>query len=71
MDPRCSNGCEGCPVRLVCRCLQVTEEAVLEAVRTLQLRTVKDIRQHTGAGDGCTCCHKRLERFLEQYAIAS
>jgi NifU-like protein len=72
MDPRCSaNSCEGCPIRLACRCLQITEDVVIQAVRTKGLRSVKDIRSHTGAGDGCTCCHKRLESFIEQYAVAS
>jgi len=70
MDSRCSNHCDACPVRFVCHCLKISEEAVLEAVRTLQLRTVKEIRLHTGAGEGCTCCHQRLERFLQDLPIA-
>jgi NAD(P)H-nitrite reductase large subunit len=53
--------------RVVCRCLQVTESALVEALTTLQLRTLKDVRRHTGAGDGCTACHKRLCRYLELY----
>ena len=71
MDPRCSSPCNACPVRFVCRCLKISEEAVREAVQTFQLRTVKEIRLHTGAGEGCTCCHQRLERFLQDLAIAS
>jgi len=62
-DPR--NDCSDCPGRVICHCLQVTEEALLAALETLQLRTVKDVRQATGAGDGCTACHKRLARYLE------
>ena len=49
----------------------IGRDAALEAVRTFGLRSVREIRQHTGAGEGCTCCHQRLERFLEQYALAS
>jgi NAD(P)H-nitrite reductase large subunit len=51
----------------VCRCLKVTEEAVIHAIAILGLRTVKEIRQATGAGDGCTCCHKLLLRLIERH----
>jgi bacterioferritin-associated ferredoxin len=61
------NECVGCPGRLVCRCLQVTESALVEAVRVLELRTLKDVRRHTGAGDGCTACHKLLCKYLERH----
>ncbi|HYT90092.1 MAG TPA: (2Fe-2S)-binding protein [Gemmataceae bacterium] len=56
--------CTQCPERIVCRCLQVTERALVEAITTLQLTTLKEIRVHTGAGDGCTCCHHLLKRYL-------
>jgi bacterioferritin-associated ferredoxin len=58
--------CEGCPGRVVCRCLQVTEEAIVQAVTTFSLTTVQEIRKFTGAGDGCTCCHARLSQLLAQ-----
>ncbi|MCI0348027.1 MAG: (2Fe-2S)-binding protein [Acidobacteriales bacterium] len=57
-----------CSARVACRCLQVSEEVVLEAVTTLGLRTVKDIRRHTGAGDGCTACHQQLCELLKQHS---
>jgi len=67
-----SDCCNSCTGRLVCRCLQVTEEALLAALNRFELKTVKEIRQHTGAGDGCTACHKRLARYLEMaYASSS
>lgn len=55
-----------CPLRVVCRCLQVTESAVVAAVATHGLQTLQDIRRHTGAGDGCTACHNHLRAILEQ-----
>jgi NifU-like protein len=61
--------CGSCPARVVCHCLQVTEEVLLDAVRTFELRTVKDVRQHTGAGDGCTACHRKIRQFLEQHRL--
>ena len=52
-DP-CPGPCSGCPDRIVCRCLKVTEAVVVEAITTLGLRTVTEVRQVTGAGDGWT-----------------
>jgi bacterioferritin-associated ferredoxin len=52
----------------VCRCLKVTEAAVVDAIVTLGLRTVKELRTATGAGDGCTCCHRELRELLEVHA---
>jgi len=63
--------CEACPDKIVCRCLQVTEEQVVRMIARLELRTVRDLRQYTGAGDGCTCCHAKLEGYLEQYGYAA
>lgn len=49
----------------MCRCLKVAEETIVDAIVTLGLRTVKEIRQTTGAGDGCTCCHRELRELIE------
>ncbi len=68
MNTPCSRNCSDCPSRLVCRCLKITEEAVVHAITVLGLRTVKEIRQATGAGDGCTCCHKLLARLIERHS---
>jgi bacterioferritin-associated ferredoxin len=46
----------------------VTEEAVVEAVTVQGARSVHDLRQLTGAGDGCTACHKRLALYLHAYS---
>jgi NAD(P)H-nitrite reductase large subunit len=69
-DP-CAGPCGGCTDRIVCRCLTVTEGRIVEAVTTLGLRTVKDVRAVTGAGDGCTCCHQRLKQLIACHAQSS
>jgi NifU-like protein len=56
--------CSNCPNRVVCRCLNVTEGTIVEAITRLELRTVKEIQRHTGAGSGCTCCHSELREYL-------
>lgn len=62
-DP-CAGPCAGCPDRVVCRCLKVTEEMIAEAIVSLGLRSVRDVRAATGAGDGCTCCHQSIRELL-------
>jgi bacterioferritin-associated ferredoxin len=55
----------------ICRCLGITEAVLVEALSTGEIRTLKDIRRHTGAGDGCMACHSRLREVLERFAYAS
>lgn len=57
-----------CPHRVVCHCLGVTEAELIDALDTYEITTLKEIRQHTGAGDGCTCCHRQLKQYLEDHA---
>lgn len=59
--------CRVCPSEVICRCLRVTEEEVVIAIRTLEVRTIREIRQTTGAGDGCTACHRKLKALIEQH----
>lgn len=73
----CGGECRSCPSvgscgdRLVCRCLKVTEHAVVTAIRTIGLTTIQELKVATGAGDGCTCCHKQLKQYLTVYSPSS
>ncbi|MCC6417142.1 MAG: (2Fe-2S)-binding protein [Gemmataceae bacterium] len=60
----------GCSAQLVCRCLNVTRDEIVEAITSLGLQTLKEVRQATGAGGGCTCCHKDIRLLLEQYSYS-
>lgn len=63
--PRCDGSqCAGCPGEYVCHCLKVTEEMVFEAV-ALGAESVAELKRLTGAGDGCTACHRRLNELIE------
>ena len=69
MNRSCSHErCDDCNDKIVCRCLQVTESQVVRMIERLELRTVLDLRKYTGAGEGCTCCHAKLEEYLEKHA---
>jgi NAD(P)H-nitrite reductase large subunit len=73
----CTGSCRSCPAvgscadRVVCRCLKVTEQTVIDAIVTLGLRTVKEVRRATEAGDGCTCCHKEIVAYLAVYSSSA
>jgi bacterioferritin-associated ferredoxin len=70
MDTLCSSHCcEGCNTRVVCRCLQVTEAEIVSAITGQGLSTLRELRRHTGAGDGCTCCHEELKEYLARHAL--
>jgi bacterioferritin-associated ferredoxin len=65
-----SDACSAdCGLRFVCRCLRVTEQVLAEAFASQDIHTLRDIRRHTGAGDGCMACHRRLAAYLERHTI--
>lgn len=61
--------CRDCPAKVVCRCLGVSEEDILEAIATHNLQTIQEIRRHTDAGNGCTCCHGKLREILGRFSL--
>jgi bacterioferritin-associated ferredoxin len=50
--------------QIVCHCLQVTESTVREAADRCAFRSLCELVRETGAGSGCTACHRRLRRLL-------
>jgi bacterioferritin-associated ferredoxin len=37
-------------------------------IARMELRTVRDVRNLTGAGEGCTSCHAKIQEYIEQFA---
>jgi len=62
--------CLGCPEKVVCRCLNITEQEIVSAITSQELTSLREVRGHTGAGEGCTCCHRVLKDYLERYSLA-
>jgi bacterioferritin-associated ferredoxin len=62
--PAGHSACLDCPAVMLCRCLRVTVDEVREVVSTHGARNVSEIAQHTGAGSGCTACHRRLRQVI-------
>jgi NAD(P)H-nitrite reductase large subunit len=44
---------------------------LLAALESAGVRTLKDLRQHTGAGEGCTACLKQIRRYFELHTVQS
>jgi NAD(P)H-nitrite reductase large subunit len=51
---------------IVCRCLEISETTVADAIAVCGLSTVREICRETGAGGGCTACHARLKELLRK-----
>ncbi|MSQ94522.1 MAG: (2Fe-2S)-binding protein [Gemmataceae bacterium] len=65
--PCTPDNCADCSDMIVCRCLQVTETQVVRMIERLELRSVRDLSKYTGAGEGCTCCHAKLQEYIERF----
>lgn len=51
---------------VVCRCLNVTEAEIQNAISVYDACTVREIGRCTGAGKGCMSCHGRLKALIAQ-----
>lgn len=52
--------------KLVCQCFGVYEEQVRRAVKENGLTSVPQITHYTKAGGGCTKCHDKLRKILDE-----
>ena len=52
---------------MVCKCFEVTESKILEAMEKNGLKTVQDITNYTKAGGGCGKCKGEIEKIVKDY----
>lgn len=50
---------------VVCRCLDVTDAEIQTAIETCGAESVREVGRCTGAGQGCTVCHRAIRALLE------
>jgi bacterioferritin-associated ferredoxin len=51
---------------VICHCLQITETQVRDSIDSGRIASVKDVMECTGAGSGCTACHRQILAMLRQ-----
>lgn len=49
---------------VVCRCLHIRQAEIVNAISLCGATSVKEVRQLTGAGVGCTCCHRQINQLI-------
>lgn len=52
----------------LCYCFNVKEQIVVEAIRSKNLKTVREVQTATSAGCGCGCCVSDIQTLLNQRA---
>lgn len=51
---------------IVCKCFNVSEEAIIKAIHTNKLTTVEDVTHFTKAGGACGQCKGKIQEILER-----
>lgn len=71
MQAHCTpEDCSTCPGKVVCRCLQITEDKLIDVLTSRPIAHLNELRKITGAGEGCTCCHETLKEYVRRYSLA-
>ena len=52
--------------RVVCRCLGITESEIRSALMEGTAECLRTVMRKTGAGTGCTCCHRAIRDLLDR-----
>jgi len=50
--------------------MQVTEADLVALIVNRGISDLRELRHHTGAGDGCMACRRRLQSYLDTHAGA-
>ena len=54
--------------KIICTCFQVTENAIIDAIKTNGLKTVEEVTNYTKAGGACGKCKGAIQAILDKYA---
>lgn len=55
----------------VCHCLRISAEEIQTAADIADVPTIRCVMRLTGAGTGCTACHRRIQNLLDQSRAAA
>lgn len=51
---------------VVCTCLNVEKDELIESIKENNLKTVEQVADETGAGTGCGGCRVRIQEILDE-----
>ena len=52
---------------IICKCFQVTEETIRNAIEAGNLSSVESVTRACEAGGGCHSCHILIQLFIDQH----
>jgi bacterioferritin-associated ferredoxin len=52
--------------RTLCRCLNVAESQVRDAIAVFNCETVREVSSVTAAGSGCNACHCQIRQLITE-----
>lgn len=55
--------------KIICHCFGVDEPALIEITRLKGITNLSELRQETEAGSGCTACHHKLKKIIQDNQI--
>ncbi|WP_419193700.1 (2Fe-2S)-binding protein [Kolteria novifilia] len=64
----CGRNCQTCPAQLVCHCLRVSKDDVLDVIVNGIAQTSDDVRRLTGAGGGCMACRQKVKAMILEHS---
>lgn len=69
MESTCDlTSCAECISGFVCTCMKVTEDELIRVIVSQGIRDLRELRNETGAGDGCMACRRRLQHYVNEHA---
>jgi len=51
---------------VVCSCLNVEKEELIEEIKSNNLKTVDEVADETGAGTGCGSCRCTIQEIIDE-----
>jgi nitrite reductase (NADH) large subunit len=50
---------------VICHCLGISQSEIIHAVDEGSVSSLREVIHCTGAGTGCTACHRRIRHLVE------
>lgn len=55
--------------KIICHCMRVSKAEIVSAICDKGACSLKEVKEITQAGTGCTCCHRQIEKIIHQIGV--